>query len=251
MSWLVRLEKWKSGESHPTETTKTVSAGEKGVSVVSVGYVLADIGKINVSKEAANTPPEKLPPAPAPAPDLDPDRACWPHSVAMNRAEIERMVHRLALFDGRGLTVPEAERLADKLVLRDREEGDRTSCAECHRLDGWSPKTWRCCGPSGQGNTLAGAMLSVLWLSELHRCPGFTAHTGKLPAPVGAVAKPAKPRKPSPPAAAQIDRELDRASQRHHWSCVHCIAAGQGRGQRCVPGLTLHLMADGGTLPMP
>ena len=158
------------------------------------------------------------------------------------------MVQRLVLFDGRGLTVPEAERLADKLVTRDREEGDRTSCAECHRLDGWSPKTWRCCGPSGQGNPLAGAMLSVLWLSELHRCPGFTAHTGKLPVPVGAVAKPAKPRKPSPPAA-QIDRELDRASQRHNWSCAHCIAAGQGRGNRCVPGLTLHLVAAG-DMPM-
>lgn len=248
MSWLERLKKLKPPETHPTETTKTVSVGEKGVSVVSVGYVLADIGKINVSKEAANTTPEALPPAPVHVPGLDPDRACWPHSAAMNAAEIERMVHRLALFDGRGLTVPEAEMLADKLVTRDREEGDRTSCAECHRLDGWSPKTWRCCGPSGQGNTLAGAMLSVLWLSELHRCPGFTAHTGKLPVPVGAVAKPAKPRKPSPPAA-QIDRELDRASQRHHFTCPHCIAAGKGYGLRCTVGLTMHLVAAG-DMPM-
>lgn len=198
----------------------------------------------SLTAEAANDGPPPLPGA-----DLGPDRACWPHGPAMSSAEIGHMVHRLALFDGRGLTVPEAERLADKLVLRDREEGDRTSCAECHRLDGWSPKTWRCCGPSGQGNTLAGAMLSVLWLSELHRCPGFTAHTGRLPVPVGAVAKPAKPRKPSPPAAAQIDRELDRLSLRHHWSCAHCIAAGQGRGQRCVPGLTLHLVAAG-DMPM-
>lgn len=251
MSWLERLKKRKHPGSHPTETTKTVSMGEKGVSVVSVGYVLADIGKINVSKEAANTPPEALPPAPPPpATTADQDRACWPHGPAMNRAEIERMVHRLALFDGRGLTVPEAERLADKLVLRDREEGNRTSCAECHRLDGWSPKTWRCCGPSGQGNTLAGAMLSVLWLSELHRCPGFTAHTGKLPVPVGAVAKPAKPRKPSPPAV-QIDRELDRLSLRHHFGCVSCIAAGKRGGTRCPVGLTYNLVAAVQTLPMP
>lgn len=207
----------------------------------------ATVTVTSAENHAASTPPAPAPALPPP-PAADPDRACWPHSAAMNAAEIERMVHRLALFDGRGMTVPEAERLADKLVTRDREEGDRTSCAECHRLDGWSPKTWRCCGPSGQGNTLAGAMLSVLWLSELHRCPGFTAHTGKLPAPVGAVAKPAKPRKPSPPAA-QIDRELDRASQRHHFTCPHCIAAGKGYGLRCTVGLTMYLVAAG-DMPM-
>lgn len=236
------LQKWQAHRAaqklnQPVQATPTPAPLPPTVATVST------VSVATAKNHAANTPPPA--PAPAPAPDLDPDRACWPHGPAMNRAEIERMVHRLALFDGRGLTVPEAERLADKLVLRDREEGDRTSCAECHRLDGWSPKTWRCCGPSGQGNTLAGAMLSVLWLSELHRCPGFTAHTGKLPAPVGAVAKPAKPRKPPPPAAVQIDRELDRLSLRHHFGCVTCVAAGKRGGHRCAVGLTMHLLASG------
>ncbi len=240
------LQKWQAHWA-AKKTNQPVQATPAPVLLPPTVATVATVSVATAENHAASTPPAPAPALPPP-PAADPDRACWPHSAAMNRAEIERMVHRLALFDGRGLTVPEAERLADKLVTRDREEGDRTSCAECHRLDGWSPKTWRCCGPSGQGNTLAGATLSVLWLSELHRCPGFTAHTGKLPVPVGAVAKPAKPRKPSPPAA-QIGRELDRASQRHHWSCPVCIAAGQGRGHRCVPGLTMHLVAAG-DMPM-
>ena len=68
----------------------------------------------SLTAEAANDGP---PPATAPA---HPDRACWPHSAAMNRAEIERMVHRLALFDGRGLSVPEAEAEADRLMRMER-----------------------------------------------------------------------------------------------------------------------------------
>ena len=250
MSWLERLKNQKTPDTYATKPTKPLDGAAK---IGFVGFVASPPGILKKSEGATVDPVEHAANDPKPPTTAqavpDPDRACWPDGVAMNRGEIDRMVQRLVLFDGRGLTVPEAERLADKLVLRDREEGDRTSCAECHRLDGWSPKTWRCCGPSGHGNTLAGAMLSVLWLSELHRCPGFTAHTGKLPVPVGAVAKPAKPRKPPPPAAAQIDRELDRASQRHHWTCPACIAAGQGRGQRCAVGLSLHLVAAG-DMPM-
>lgn len=236
MSWLERLKKLKTPTDHPTETTKTVSEGKNGVSVVSVGYAPGAFEKFSVSREVVNNCPETLPPAPK----ADPDRATWPHSVAMNRAEIERLVHRLALFDGRGMTVPEAESVADKLVARDREEGDRTSCAECHHLYGWGPKTWRCCGPSWQGNTLAGHPLARDWLIQLHRCPGFTAHTGKLPAPVGAEPPPAKPRI-VPPAAKPHLTPMDRAYLKHHSTCPVCQAAGRGGGTRCHVGLSLHM----------
>lgn len=69
----------------------------------------------SLTAEAANDGP---PPATAPA--LDPDRACWPHSPAMNRAEIDRMVQRLALFEAQGLPLGEAEAKADRLMRMER-----------------------------------------------------------------------------------------------------------------------------------
>ena len=151
----------------------------------------------SLTAEAANdgpppAPAPALPPAP-PAPAPDPDRACWPHSVAMNRAEIDRMVQRLALFEAQGMPLDEAEAEADRLMRLER--------------------------------------------------------TRSSPAPLSAVPPPATPPAPAKRTYALPDRELDRAYLRHHWSCAHCIAAGQGRGHRCVPGLTMHLVAAG-DMPM-
>lgn len=86
------------------------------------------------------------------------------------------MVQRLALFDGRGLSVPEAETLTDKLVLRDREGDRRGSCAECRRLSGHRAGRWQCydCTP---GNELAGMPLARVWLTSLHACHGFVNTT--------------------------------------------------------------------------
>ncbi len=69
----------------------------------------------SLTAEAANDGP---PPATAPA--LDPDRACWPHSPAMNGAEVDLMVQRLALFEAEGMSVPEAEAEADRLMRMER-----------------------------------------------------------------------------------------------------------------------------------
>ena len=90
-------------------------------------YVKANRAAIlaSLTAEAANDGPPPpatapaLPPAP-PAPALDPDRACWPHSVAMNGGEIDRMVQRLALFEAEGMSVPEAEAEADRLMRMER-----------------------------------------------------------------------------------------------------------------------------------
>lgn len=109
----------------------------------------------------------------ASAPKPNPDRATWPHSVAMNTGEIDRMLQRLALFADRGLTVPEAEAIADKLVTRDREGDRRGSCAECRRLAGYGATGWRCTDRT-PGNELAGARLARDWLVQLHHCPGQT-----------------------------------------------------------------------------
>lgn len=83
------------------------------------------------------------------------------------------MAQRLALFDDRGLTVPEAEAIADKLVQRDREGDRRGSCAECMRLAGYGATGWRCTDRT-PGNELAGARLARDWLIQLHHCPGQT-----------------------------------------------------------------------------
>ncbi len=53
-------------------------------------------------------------------PAVDPDRWCWPHSDAMNGAEIARFIGRVKRAVGRGIPEAEAERLADELVLADR-----------------------------------------------------------------------------------------------------------------------------------
>ena len=77
-------------------------------------YVKANRAAIlaSLTAEAANDGP--------PPPATAPDRACWPHSVAMNGGEIDRMVQRLALSEAEGMSVPEAEAEADRLMRMER-----------------------------------------------------------------------------------------------------------------------------------
>lgn len=116
-----------------------------------------------------------------PAPDLD--RWCWPHSTAMTGAEIDTFTTRLALFTDKGLTHG-AESLADRLVLRDRDEDDRRSCLECQRLGGINQQSWRCGNWAAAGVAMrkADAQLAPELVTMLQRCGGFKAdarcHTG-------------------------------------------------------------------------
>jgi len=110
------------------------------------------------------------PPANDPGqPDPDPDRWCWPHSEAMNGAEVERMISRLDMFARRGIAQADAEALADQLVIRDREQDDRHCCAECTALI--RSGTSRCCRALAAG--LAGAGLPSDLVVQLQRCPAF------------------------------------------------------------------------------
>lgn len=72
----------------------------------------------------------------------DPDFWCWPHSLAMNTGEINAFTARLARFTDKGVSHEKAERLADALVIRDREADDRRLCLECTHLQGFG--RWRC-----------------------------------------------------------------------------------------------------------
>jgi hypothetical protein len=49
-------------------------------------------------------------------------------------AEFRRFAFRTALFNRRGVDTNTAERLADRLALRDQEKDDRRICLECLNL---------------------------------------------------------------------------------------------------------------------
>jgi hypothetical protein len=106
----------------------------------------------------------------------DPDRHCWPHSTAMNGAEIDRFQFRMERFHSAGIASASAERLADRLAHRDRDLDDRALCLECAHLRGHASTTLRC------GNFLAAgvairamdAQLPGELVTMLQRCDGFT-----------------------------------------------------------------------------
>lgn len=107
----------------------------------------------------------------------DPDRWCWPHSSAMNGAEINTFSERLQKFTAKGLTRNEGEVLADKLVLRDREQDDRRVCLECKHFAGHGAGSWRCGNwqAAGIATRSRDAQLPADLVVQLQRCGGFTA----------------------------------------------------------------------------
>ena len=91
----------------------------------------------------------------------------------MNTCEIDTFTARLGRFTERGLHLDDAERLADTLVIRDREGDDRRLCLECIHLQGFG--RWRC-GNSELANVPPYGVARDLVLM-LQRCDGFkTAH---------------------------------------------------------------------------
>lgn len=207
MSWLARLKTSKTPEKDASKTTETLFG-------VSVAPILVSLQKNEGVTVAANDP------APAPRPiaasvDIgtvrppglsplllavslaldasivaagtftgnDPDADCWPHSTAMNGAEIDLFTARLHRFTDKGLTLINGEALADKLVFRDREADDRVACLECRHLTGFGHTSWRC------GNWQAAEIamrprdtqLPADLVLQLQRCEGFTPYLTSQP----------------------------------------------------------------------
>ena len=177
MSWLARLKKQSSPSTHATEPTKPGFVGF-------VAPILALVEKTGGDAPAAKDP------APTHAPDklraaslalgavivaadmaADPDRWAWPHSPAMNTAEIDRFTARLARFTDRGVILSDAECLADKLVIRDRERDDRAMCLECTHLH----RAGRCGNWQRAGVAIRArdAFMPVDLVRQLQRCDGF------------------------------------------------------------------------------
>lgn len=122
------------------------------------------------SYDAVDMPqPAKVQPAPA---SPDPVATTTATCAEPTAVEAERTAKRLALFVARGLTAAEAERLADKLLMRDREGDRRGACAECINLKGTGPGRWQCVDNNSPAiNELAGANLSAAFVHlNLHRC---------------------------------------------------------------------------------
>ena len=117
-------------------------------------------------ERAANAPappcnrPYRLAPA-------DADRC---HAGGWDDAEIAGFVARVALFMRRGINATDADDLAERLTLRDRDGDDRVICAEClHYRPG------RCGNHRGAGLSApdVGRDLAVM----LQRCPAFKGNT--------------------------------------------------------------------------
>ena len=105
----------------------------------------------------------------------DPDRWCWPHTIAMNSAEINTFKARLARFTDKGFSLEDADALASKLVTRDRDLDDRRLCLECIYLSGGERRGWGCRNWQRSGVALRSndARLSAALVNQLQRCDGF------------------------------------------------------------------------------
>lgn len=78
---------------------------------------------------------------------------------------------RLALFTDRGLSMEEAQAMADRLAGRDLESDDRRLCIECAHLSGGT-EVWRCSQwrkRQHYGPEIPNDLVTVI----LHRCAGF------------------------------------------------------------------------------
>lgn len=82
---------------------------------------------------------------------------------------------RLAQFTDKGVSYDNAERLADKLAIRDREGDVGRLCLECTQLQGARP--WRCGNwlVAGIAHTVRGAHLPNDLVSTLQNCDGFAS----------------------------------------------------------------------------
>ncbi len=156
MSWLAQLKNATHAKADPTEPTEPGFVG-------SVGRGLAPFAEIQAVAGA------ELPDPP------NADAYCWPHSPAWNSSEIDTFMARVAMFTNKGMSVDDADTLADRLVQRDRDLDDRRVCMECVHLSGGSDKALSCKNWKRAGMVLGAraAQLSIALVHQLQRCNGF------------------------------------------------------------------------------
>ena len=165
MNWLARLKNTPSAETDATKATKPLHTQAETGFVGFVAPTLAALEKIDSSAMPVNDPVVTA------TDNLD--RWCWPVSDAMNTVEIDTFTARLSRFTTKGMTLADGEVLADKLVIRDREQDDRYSCFECTHLagaGGWRCGNWQRAGVAIRARD---AQLPIDLVNLLQRCDGF------------------------------------------------------------------------------
>ena len=229
-TWFARLKIHNTPGTGATKPTKPTHDTPEGGFVGFVAHPQGHIQKIDGAVAHPETPA-------ANAAAIDPDRWAWPHSSAMNGQELDTLMARQALFCQRGASAQDAERLADRLVNRDRDDDDRRLCLECRHLRGEG--SYRC------GNARAAGLHADLargLVLTLQRCHGY--EDARLPMGLIVDAAPPTPAHEPAPAPAPTPsgptwRELDRAYLAHHQQCSACQCAGRGYGERCATGFEL------------
>lgn len=163
--WLGRL---KSGKTDRPHATKPAELQSDGFEAGSVGFVAPprtpcsqfEGAKIIPKVQAANDALSLV---------ADADRWGWPHSLAMNTREIDVFIARVDRIVRRGADLDAAETVADKLVIRDREQDERRCCLECACLR--KTDIWRC-GNWQKAQACMGGLTDDA-VMQLQRCPGF------------------------------------------------------------------------------
>lgn len=101
------------------------------------------------------------------------DLSCWPHSDAINTAELHALAVRTERFIRQGIGGDEASLLADRLVTRDRDGDDRRLCLECS----WLGDGGRCIAAATGRLPGADRRLEPV-RTVLQRCPAFGLRKG-------------------------------------------------------------------------
>lgn len=156
MNWLARLKAQTGNSTHATNATPSQNVAF--VAPISEANLLTTLHPaahlpqpglrtVQTTDKATNatkapnvafvaSPPSAKPTAGEPT---DPARWCWPHSSAMNTQEIDTFIVRLEQFTRKGVSLSEAEVLAERLVLRQcparRHGGRHCQCAAAGWFD--------------------------------------------------------------------------------------------------------------------
>jgi hypothetical protein len=93
----------------------------------------------------------------------------WHRYTVMDGPEIDTFTARVESLNTKGVSLEDAERLADELLTRDRERDDRRMCLECAHLKGSG--RWRC-GNWQRADVSAEGLATDLVLMR-QRCNGF------------------------------------------------------------------------------
>lgn len=192
MNWLARLKAENSSPTHATNATTTPNVAFVALSSESIckKQPLLEVARpkqtinlvraVTEATDATNTQDVAFVASPFPEKVevqalADPDNACWPYSQAMSIKEIGLFIFRLEQFTRKGVSLADAEMLADRLVQRDRDWDDRHLCMECLHLQG-DVSRWRCANAHAARMAVgvANAPLPGGLTQQLQHCPGFT-----------------------------------------------------------------------------